>query len=140
MRFRRAYVAAMCGGDKDRATRVSSLTNEEPLVVVKARVDIVWKVIRENGGDSRYGVVGKGEASLCRGGCRSAFEGAFGAEDGNVGCDRGVGSGRSSSFIYMVTKSVGCSSVGRTLRRCAEGIKIVRRGCRPWPMRNHWWL
>ena len=43
--FRRAYITAMCGGDKDRAARVPSLTNEEPLVVVKACVDIVWEVI-----------------------------------------------------------------------------------------------
>ena len=49
----------------------------------------------------------------------------------------GVGNGRSSSFMYIVTKSVGCGSVGHTLWRCVEGIKIVRRGCLPWPMRNH---
>ena len=41
----RAYVTAMCGGNKDRATRVSSLTNEEPLVVVKAGVDIMREVV-----------------------------------------------------------------------------------------------
>ena len=81
----------MCGGDKDRATRVLSLTNEEPLVVVKACVNIVWKVIRENGGDSRYGVVGKGEASLCRGGRGSVREGAFGTENRDVSCNRDSG-------------------------------------------------
>ena len=50
----------MCGGDKDRATGVSSLTNEEPLVVVKACVDIVWEVVGEDCGDSRYSVVREG--------------------------------------------------------------------------------
>ena len=43
--FCRVYVAAMCGGDEDRATGVSSLTNEEPLVVVKARVDVMWEIV-----------------------------------------------------------------------------------------------
>ena len=41
----------MRGGDKNRATRVSSLTDEEPLMVVKARVDIVGEIIREDRGD-----------------------------------------------------------------------------------------
>ena len=36
---------ALRGGDKDRATGVSALANEEPLVVVKAGVDIVGEVI-----------------------------------------------------------------------------------------------
>ena len=43
--FDGAFVTVMCGGDKDRATRVSSLTNEEPLVVMKACVDIVREVV-----------------------------------------------------------------------------------------------
>jgi hypothetical protein len=45
VQFRRAHVAAMHGGDEDRATRVSSLTNEEPLGVVEACVDIMWEVV-----------------------------------------------------------------------------------------------
>ena len=45
MRFSGTYVAAMSGWNEDRATRMSSLANEEPLVVVKAGVDIVWEVI-----------------------------------------------------------------------------------------------
>ena len=45
MRFRGAYVAAMSGWNEDRATGMSPLANEEPLVVVKAGVDIVWEVI-----------------------------------------------------------------------------------------------
>ena len=36
---------AVRGGDEDRATGVSSLTPEEPLVIVKARVDVMWEVI-----------------------------------------------------------------------------------------------
>ena len=35
----------LCGGDKDRTAGVSSLTNEEPLVIVKACVDVVWEVV-----------------------------------------------------------------------------------------------
>jgi hypothetical protein len=45
MWFRRAYITAMRGWNKDRATRVSSVANEEPLVVVEASVDIMGKVI-----------------------------------------------------------------------------------------------
>ena len=37
----RAYVAAMRRGDKDRTVRVSSLANEEPLMVVKVGVNVV---------------------------------------------------------------------------------------------------
>ena len=40
-----AHITAMRGGNKNHATRMLSLANEEPLVVVKAGVDIVWKVI-----------------------------------------------------------------------------------------------
>ena len=89
----------MCGGDKDRATGVSSLTNEEPLVVVKACVDIMWEVIGEDCGDSRYGVVREGEASLCCGGCGSVRQRAFGAEDGHIGRDWGIGGHRGSEVF-----------------------------------------
>ena len=82
----------MGGRDEDCATRVSSLANEEPLVVVKACVDIVWEVVREDCGNSRGSVVGEGEASLCRGGRRSGLKRAFGAEDGDVGRSRGSSS------------------------------------------------
>ena len=75
----------MRGRDEDRASWVSSLTNEEPLVVVKACVDIVWEVVREDGSNSRDGVVRKGKASLCCGGRGSVFEGTFGAENGDIG-------------------------------------------------------
>ena len=103
MRFNRAYIATMGRWDKDRATRVSSLTNEEPLVVVKACVDIMREVIREDCGDSRGGMVWEGETSLCRGGRRSVCEGAFGAEDRNIGCDRGV-SGRRGSKVFAARR------------------------------------
>ena len=45
MRFCRAYIVAMCGGNEDCVARVSSLTNEEPLVVVKTCVNIVWEIV-----------------------------------------------------------------------------------------------
>ena len=91
MWFCRADIAAVCGGDKDRATRVSSLTNEEPLVVVKSCVDVVWEVVGEDCGDSRYSVIREGETSLCRGRCGIVHERTFSTEDGDI--SRGVGSG-----------------------------------------------
>ena len=57
---------AMCRGDEDRATGMSSLTNEDPLVVVKARIDVMWEIVREDRGNSCDSMVRKGEASLCR--------------------------------------------------------------------------
>jgi hypothetical protein len=45
VRFSGVYVASMQRGDKDHATRVSSLTNEEPLGVVEACVDIMQEVV-----------------------------------------------------------------------------------------------
>ena len=87
MWFCGAHVAAMCGGDKDRATGVASLTNEEPLMVMESSIDIVWKVVREDGSYGCNSVVGKGKAPLRRGGSRSIHEGAFGTENGDVSCD-----------------------------------------------------
>ena len=46
MRLNRLHIMSLRGGDKDHATRVSSLTNEEPLVVVELCVDVMWEVIR----------------------------------------------------------------------------------------------
>ena len=89
----------MCGGDKDRATGVSSLTNEEPLVVVKACVDIMREVIRKDCGDSRCHVVWKGKTSLRRGRCGSVSERTLGAENGDVSCDRGSGGHRGSEVF-----------------------------------------
>ena len=89
----------MCGGDKDRAARVSSLTNEEPLVVVKACVDIVWEVIREDGGNGRGGVVWEGKTPLCCGGRRSVLEGAFGTENRDVSCGWSCGGHRGSEVF-----------------------------------------
>ena len=74
----------MCGGDEDCATGVSPLANEEPLVIVEVRVDVVREVIREDRGDSRGGVVRKGETPLCCGGCGSIRKRSFGAEDGYI--------------------------------------------------------
>ena len=81
MWFRRAYIAAMRRGDKDRATRVSSLANEEPLVVVKAGVDIVGEIVGEDCGDSCDGMVGERETALRGDGHGSVCKGTFGTED-----------------------------------------------------------
>ena len=78
----------MCGWDEDRTTGMSSLANEEPLVVVEARIDVMWEVIREDRGDSCDGVVRKGEAPLRRSRCRSFLKRSFSAEDGDVSCGR----------------------------------------------------
>ena len=67
------------------------MTNEEPLVVMEACVNIVWEIVRENCGDSRSGVIRKGETPLRRCGCRGVREGSFGAEHRDVGCDWGSG-------------------------------------------------
>ena len=68
-------------------------------MVVQARVDIVREVIRKDRGDSRNGVVGNGEASLRRGRCGGIRQGAFGAENGDVGRDRGS-SGHRGSKVF----------------------------------------
>jgi hypothetical protein len=101
MWFRGAYIAAMHGGDKDRATGVLSLTNEEPLVIVKSCIDVMWEIVREDGGDSRGSMVWEGEAALCRGGYRGIHEGSFGAEDGDIGRDWGSGSRRGSEVFTL---------------------------------------
>ena len=89
----------MCGGNKDRAAWVSSLTNEEPLLVVKTCVDIMREVIRKDGGDSRGSVIREGEASLghCRSG--SVCERSFGAEYRNVSRDWGIGVHQGSEVL-----------------------------------------
>jgi hypothetical protein len=55
------------------------------VVVMKACVDIVWEVVREDCGDSRYSVVREGETTLRSGGRGSVCEGSFGTEDGDIG-------------------------------------------------------
>ena len=75
------------------------MTNEEPLVVVKARIDIVWEVVRKDCGDSCGSVVRKGKAPLHRGGCGSVHERALGAENGDVSCDWGSGVHRGSEVF-----------------------------------------
>ena len=89
----------MGGQDKNCVTRVSSLANEEPLVVVKARIDIVREVVREDCSDSRDSVVREGKASLCRGGYRDVLERTFGAENGDVSHDWGRGGHRGSEVF-----------------------------------------
>ena len=101
MWFYGAHIATMGGWDKDCATRVSSLTDEEPLVVVKAGVDIVGKVVRKDRSDGCDSVIGEGEAPLHRGGRGSVCEGAFGAKHGDVGRGCSGGSHRGSKVFSM---------------------------------------
>ena len=81
----------MCGGDEDRATGVSSLTNEEPLVIVKACIDVMREVIQKDCGDGCNSVVREGEAPLRRSGSRSIYEGTLVVKNGDIG--HGWGSG-----------------------------------------------
>ena len=99
MRFRGAHVTAVCGGDKDCTTGVSSLANEEPLVVVKLCVDTVWKVVGEDGGDSRYSVVREGETSLRRSRCGTIRQRTSGTEDGYISRGWSVGGHRGSEVF-----------------------------------------
>ena len=66
------------------------MANEEPLVIVETRVDVVWEVIRKNCGDGHDGVVGEGETPLRRSGCGSVRKRVFGTEDRYVGHGRGI--------------------------------------------------
>ena len=93
------HTVAMCGRDKDRTAGVSPLANEEPLVVVKSSVDVMWEVVGEDCGDSRCCVIREGETSLRRGGCGSVYQGTSGTEDGYIGCRRGVGGHRGSEVF-----------------------------------------
>ena len=89
----------MHGGDENRVVRVSSLTDEEPLVVVKMRIDIVREVVQEDCGDSRGSVVRKGETPLCRGGSGSVHKRMVGAENRDIGCDWSGSSHRRSEVF-----------------------------------------
>ena len=89
----------MGGWDKDRAPGMSSLANEEPLVVMKASIDIVREVVGKDCGDSRYSVVGKGKTPLCRSGCGSLCKGTSGAEDRDESRGRSIGGHRGSEVV-----------------------------------------
>ena len=90
-------------GMKNRATRVSSLANEEPLVVMEASVDVMGEVVRKDCGDSLGGVIREGETSLRRSGCGSVREGTFGVEDRDIGRDWGI-SGHRGSKVFAARR------------------------------------
>ena len=75
------------------------MTNEEPLVVVEAGVDVVREIVRKDCGDSRDGVIREGETPLHCGGCGSVCEGAFRAEYRDIGRDWGISSHRGSEVF-----------------------------------------
>ena len=126
----------MCGGDEDHVAGVSSLTNEEPLVVMKACVDIVWEVVREDGGNGRGGMVWKGKASLCRGGRGGILKGAFGAENRDVsrGWSRGSHQGSEVFSTRRGDKDVigvdGNVLVKQGEEEGVEDLLSNARGCR----------
>ena len=84
-------IASMRGGGKDSTTRVSSLSNKEPLVGVKVGIDIVREIVGEDHGYGSDSVIREGEASLRCGGDRSAIKGSSCTQNGDVSCDGGVG-------------------------------------------------
>ena len=107
----------MCGWDKDHTMGVSSLANEKPLVVVKACINVVWEIIREDCGS---GVIRKGEAPLHHSGCGSVFERSLGAKNGDVG--QGWG-GRSHWRSKVLTSRGGDKDIIRI-----DGDVLVERG------------
>ena len=99
MRFCRTHVTAMRRGDEDRAMRVSSLANEEPLVVVKAGIDIVGKVVRQNGSDGGDRMIRDRKTALRHGRKQHGSEGLSCAQDRDVSHGRGV-SGHWGSEVF----------------------------------------
>ena len=85
--------------DENRATGVSSLSDEEPPVVMKMCIDVVREVVRKDHGDSCGCVVGKGKAPLCRGRCGSVHERSLGVENRDISCYRGGGVHRGSKVL-----------------------------------------
>ena len=90
---------AMRGGDEDRTSGVSALTNEEPLIGMELGIHIVWEVIGKDCCDSSNSVVGKGETSLRHGGHRFGREGASSTKDGDVSCRGGIDRHRGSEIF-----------------------------------------
>ena len=75
------------------------MANEEPLVVVKAGIDIVGEIVREDRGYGRDGMVREGETALRGGGRGSVRQRSSGTEDGDIGCGRGVCGHRGSKVF-----------------------------------------
>ena len=78
------------GRDKNGASRVSSLTNKEPLVVVESGIDVMWEIIREDccyGGD---GVIGERETSLLCGGNQGIGKRSSCTQDRDISHSGGV--------------------------------------------------
>ena len=126
MRFCGVYIATMGGWDKDRVTRVSSLANEEPLVVVEAGVNVVREVVGKDRGNSRDGMIREGETPLCCDRYGSVRQRMSGAEDGHRGRGWGVGSHRGSE-VFVSGRSdedvVGVDGDVLVKRGKEEGIK-----------------
>ena len=81
--------------------RVLSLANEEPLVGMQSGVDVMQKVIRKNSRNGSDCVIGEGEAALCCGRQWGVGKGLFCAQDGDIGCDGGIGVHRWSE-VFLV--------------------------------------
>ena len=94
----------MCRGDKDRTAGMSSSANEEPLVVVKACVDVMRKIVREDCGDRRNSVIREREAALRGGGRGSIRQWTSGTKDGYIGCGWGV-CGHRGSEVFASRRS-----------------------------------
>ena len=97
--FSGSNAASMCGWDEDCATRMSPLTNEEPLMVVKACVDIMWEVVQEDCGDGHDSVVREGEAPLRHGRSGNVHKRAFRAKNRDISRDWGGGGHQGSEIL-----------------------------------------
>ena len=86
-------------GNEDRATGVSSLANEEPLVVVKAGIDIVGEVVGEDCSYGRDGMVRERETALRTGRCGGVRQRSSGIEDGYISSNWGVCGHRGSEVF-----------------------------------------
>ena len=75
------------------------MANEEPLVVVKAGIDVVGEIVREDCGDGRDGMVRERKTALRVGGCGSVRQWSFGAEDGYISRGGGVCGHRGSKVF-----------------------------------------
>ena len=99
MLFYGAHIATVRGGDEDCAARVSSLSNEEPLVVMEVCVNVVGKVVREdcrNGGNC---MIRERKTPLCCGRYWGIFQRSSRRQNRDVCRYRGISSHQGSIIL-----------------------------------------
>ena len=78
---------------------MSSLSDEEPLLVMKVGIDVMWEVIGEDGRNGGNSVIWKWKTPLCRGRGGNVTEGLSCAQDRDVSHNGRVG-GRWWSEVF----------------------------------------